>query len=88
MLRTSNPEATEQVRLSSSPSREFSVFRNVQHEELHLVQGSHAWKLLDPSMVSTRAKIAINSQARKNLHFLAESPLAMNLFNDSDFVYH
>ena len=51
-------------------------------------RGSHAWNLLDPSVANTRAKIAINSQARKNLNFSAESPLAMNMFNDIDFVYH
>ena len=80
MLRTSNPETKEQVRLVSSPSRKCFVFRNVQHEELHLVyRGSHAWNLLDPSVADTRAyaKMAINSQALKNLNFSAESPLAM-----------
>ena len=53
-------------------------------------RGSHAWNLLDPSVADTRAyaKMAINSQALKNLNFSAESPLAMNMFNDSDFVFH
>ena len=51
-------------------------------------RGSHAWNLLDPSVASTKTKIAINSQARKNVNFSAESPLEMNMFNDSDFVYH
>ena len=80
MLRTSNPEAKEQVRLVSSQSRKCFVFRNVQHEELRLVQRM--------SDTRTYAKMAINSQALKNLNFSAESPLAMNMFNDSDFVFH
>ena len=32
--------------------------------------------------------MAINSQALKNLSFSAESPLAMKMFNDSNFVFH
>ena len=39
-------------------------------------RGSIAWNLLDLSVASTRAyaKMTINSQALKNLNFLAESP--------------
>ena len=39
-----DPEAREQVRLASSPSHDRSAFRNVLHEELHLVP-SIAWNL-------------------------------------------
>ena len=80
MLRTSNPETKEQGRLVSSPSRKCFVFRNVQHEELRLLQRM--------SDTRTYAKMAINSQALKNLNFSAESPLAMNMFNDGDFVFY
>ena len=83
--RTFNPEAREQVQLSSSPSRECS-----NRSTSISYRGCHAWNLLDPSVADTRAyaKMAINSQALKNLNFSAESPLAMNMFNDSNFVFH
>ena len=53
-------------------------------------RGSHAWNLLDPSVADTTAyaKMALNSQALKNLNFSAGSPLTMNMFNDSDFVFY
>ena len=66
----------------------FLCFETYNMKNTISYRGSHAWNLLDPSVANTRAKIAINSQARKNLNFSAESPLAMNMFNDIDFVYH
>ena len=65
-----------------------SCFETYNMKNTISYRGSHAWNLLDPSVANTRAKIAINSQARKNVNFSAESPLAMNMFNDIDFVYH
>ena len=52
-------------------------------------RGSIAWNLLDPSVASTRAytKIAINSQALRNLNFTAEWP-QMSTSNDNDFVFY
>ena len=52
-------------------------------------RGSITWNLLDPSVADTRAyaKIAINSQALKNLNFSAES-LQISMSNDSDLVFY
>ena len=56
-----------------------SCFETYNMKNSITYRGSHAWNLLDPSVADTRAyaKMAINSQALKNLNFSAESPLAM-----------